>query len=36
MKVASALLLGLVSLGFADSVEVGSAEYASNMPFCAN
>ena len=36
MKSTSAILLVLVSLGFAASVEVGSAGFASNMPFCAD
>jgi hypothetical protein len=36
MKAASALLVALVSLGFASSVEVGTAEFPTNMPFCAN
>lgn len=36
MRLTSVLLMGLVGLGFAASVEVGSSGFPSNMPFCAD
>ncbi len=36
MRITSALLMLLVSMGMAASVEVGSSETPSNMPFCAD
>lgn len=36
MKATTALLMLLVSMGMAASVEIGSSETPSNMPFCAD